>query len=147
MRSALIFLVLASAPAFCQETTPVPVEAGQIMNDNLQRRINDILNPQHVQTSGVIVSPRLLVLGNDVKANAPVNVCSIPLLNVKPAGSPVPMPVVRPPQSGPLAPNTIPQVPLQDKAGTVRPPAPACPADFGRNTVPAPVKPAPATAP
>ena len=41
MRSALLFLVLASTPAFCQEAAPD--QAGQIMNDNPQQRINDIL--------------------------------------------------------------------------------------------------------
>jgi hypothetical protein len=126
MRSALIFLVLASAPAFCQETPPAPGNAGQIMNDNLQRRLQDILSHSQFATPGKVV----FKLTNSVSSNVPMSVCSIPLLNVKPAGNPVPMPTVRLPQAGAQSQGPI------DHMNIVAP-APACAPNFNGLAAPA----------
>jgi hypothetical protein len=108
MRSLLILLVLASVPAICQQNfnaqaTPTPQKAP--------------------------ASPILRLMG----AKPASTTCSIPLLNVKPAGTPVAMPNMMPKTAVPG--NNPWQTNLTDNMKIVAP-APSCPTDFGKVSVP-----------
>jgi len=118
MRSTLMLLAVACAPAFCQNTP-------------------------EIQISGNTVVPEPM----KVTVVRPANeVCSIPLLNVVPPGKPVPMPTVAPHGEGLSKPDSnLKPVPEPAKTpGTIDKmsvvaPAPACPASISRTVAPLPL--------
>ena len=112
MRPILLLLVLTCTPAFCQDNGP-----GTEFKYNPQWFPKIDLSKPHT------------VFKLQTENTAPA-VCSIPLLNAKPAGTPVHMPELRIPHvapgaSGAAGARTEPQV-FDHMA--VKPPAPACPA-------------------
>jgi len=122
--------VLACAPAFCQDDAiTAPGSVGQKLNDNLRQRLNDILNPQHVQASGIVTTPQVLRLKPLPNMALSVGgVCSIPLLSAVAPGKPVPMPTAGSRQIGPGQTN----MPRPIDRMKIVAPAPACPANFGQ---------------
>jgi hypothetical protein len=96
MRQTFILLALTCAPAFCQD-------------DSLNTRFH--YNPQWFPKINILKPGPVLKL-HTVKTE---NICSIPLLNAKPAGNPVHMPELRLPQGA-------------SDHMAVNPPAPVCPA-------------------
>ncbi len=135
MRSTLMLLVLVCGPAFSQENAkPTPESAAQRLNDNLQQRLADILDPQKIQTPQKMPAAGILRGIPKLMAAKPASsICSIPLLNVKPPGTPVAMPNMMPKTAVPG--NNPWQTNLTDNMKIVAP-APACPADFGKVSVP-----------
>ena len=142
MRTTLILLVLAGAPAFCQDVAvpgmdvavPSPDGLNQKLNDNVRQRLNDILNPLQPKPS-VVKAPQLLRFGQprwmELTSAGP---CSIPLLNAVAPGKPVPMPNAQ------NAPHVLKPMDRMSIAA----PAPACRGNF--REMPSPSG-APATAP
>ena len=120
MRAILILLLLSCGAAFGQDTLPGSVI--QRMNDNLRQSVGDALKSRIV--SRQVAASRLLRMARVL--TPAIGACSIPLLNVAPPGTPVPMPNM-------AIPGII------DNMNIV-PPAAACPADFGQVSAP-PAKP------
>lgn len=138
MRAISLVFTLACVPVFAQQVAPQPdprsvpqpswtaqLPAHSKAMQDLQRRLFPKLNGQPLVTRP---GPLLARIRSD-------GACSIPLLKAAPAGTPVPMPKLTPPQ-GPidrLTPNTV--------------PAPACPAFQGHVGAPAPALPPPSGPP
>jgi hypothetical protein len=119
MRRILILLALTSAPAFCQDNA-----VSQQLDNNLRQRLAQILNPRNIlkqKAPEVTLAPPGIVLTQREE------VCSIPLLNVKPAGTPVHMPELRMPGGARGASGALAEPQVFDRIA-VKPPAPACPA-------------------
>ncbi len=110
MRMALLILALSCGPAFCQ-SSPDAATSGA----------NNAHPEQLIQRLKIAVNP------NPVTVVAPTQACSIPLLNVVPAGTPVPMPNLMPPSHNPFSVNT--GTPTQSPVDhmPIVAPAPACP--------------------
>jgi hypothetical protein len=148
LRSTPVILLLTCGAAFCQENAnPTPNSAAQgilggvpeKLNDNLQRRLAEILNPQKAQTRDDVTANRIVAarifaprpLRTETVAPPAAAACSIPLLNVVPPGTPVPMPNMMPPN---IMPNMA-ALPTVDNMKIVVP-APACPASLGQISAP-----------
>jgi hypothetical protein len=149
MRPTLILLVLACMPAIGQEnTSPTPDNAARGFSGGVPQRFSDALrkllhysfDAQGVQTPGkTSASPILRIMA----ARPASPTCSIPLLNVTPPGTPVPMPNMMPkmavPRDTPVQtrqPNRASPEPGQIDNMKIVVPAPACPADFGQVSAP-----------
>jgi hypothetical protein len=118
MRSILILLTLACMPAICQENAnPTPDSAAQGISGTVPQVFSDTL--------------RILRVVADKPA---VSTCSIPLINVKAPGTPVPMPNMMPKVAVP--PNQTSPGPKPIDNMKIVAPAPACPADFSQVSVP-----------
>lgn len=129
MRLIVMLLTLACMPAICQENAdskpdnPSPgFSAGvpQKLSDALRLKLgyNFVLQTPQKASASIL---RMMT------AKPEISTCSIPLLNVKPPGTPVAMPNMMPKQS-----NQVFQAPGPIDNMKVVVPAPACPADFGR---------------
>ncbi len=136
MRPIPILLVLACGTVFGQENTPPPpITPTPQIYENLRQRLGDMfrsqqLSSQQLRTSGNAPAAQPLRI---TVAPPEIKVCSIPLLNAKASGNPVPMPNMMPRNN--LFPANKPPI---DRMEAVAP-APPCPADFARNAIPAPV--------
>jgi len=148
MRLTLILIVLACMPAFSQENanatsaSEAPAFSGGVprkLSDALRMKLGYNFDTQAAQTPQKAPAAGILQV---MAAKPEGSACSIPLLSVKPPGTPVAMPNMMPkmaeppslqPQPGPASqPNrAVPGSGLIDNMKIVVP-APACPADFGR---------------
>ena len=107
IRPVLILFVLASTPAFCQDSL-------NDLSGGLKQRLADILRNKQIQSLGVIPANRLFASAQFGGSG----LCSIPLLSVAAPGKPVPMPNMVP-KANPEASGTL------DRMKIVAP-APAC---------------------
>jgi hypothetical protein len=138
MRSTLMLLVLVCGPAFSrQNANPTPATEAPAFSGGVPQKLSDALrmkfgyyfNPQAAETPKILAASPILRLMAAKPASA---ACSIPLVNVKPPGTPVAMPNMMPETAVPgnaLAPTG----PIDNMQ--VVAPAPACPADFGKVSV------------